>query len=366
MGLAKIKTTRFMVGVIILLALFVGIFLSAAPIVIVKRTDLVSVLRLEMNQRLEERMTNWPTPFFVAGSETWWTSHNTPAGWWDGVGGSSNGIRVKSWIYGAVGLESLATYRAYGDTITGLPVLVSPQHFVTTSHTAPQNTGTTNINGTNYVISGEMYVWNTTSGIRHTNHVRAFWNSGNDFAICLLSNPAPATVPVIPWAHVSLTNQLTNAPWIFAGRHGCSGGFRFAIPVINTRTEISGEGNVGANYLVSHYHYQGGNENILWNDKWWKGSVYGQPFTNVATNNGCYRTGPVDSAQGGDSGSPGFLLIENRLVHLGNATFNSQPYVTQTLLKRVMDSLSSSFGFTNQPLQTFRWENGKAVWETMP
>jgi hypothetical protein len=351
-----------MARVLTILFLLVGLILSARQIVIVKPKDLVYALNKEMIQRLDERMTNWPTGFFVPGSETWWTSHNAqPSNYWVGVGGTSNGVRLNSWISGAVGLESLAVYRAYGDTITGLPVLVSPQHFITTSHTAPQNTGTTNINGTNYVISGEMYVWNTTSGLRHTNHVKAFWNSGNDFTVCLLSNVAPSTVPVIPWAHVSLSNQLANASWIFAGRHGCSGGFRFAIPVINGGTLINGE--VGSSYLVSHH--MGPNKNIIWNDKWWQGSVYGQPFTNVATNNECYRISGVEQALGGDSGSPGFLLIENRLVQLGNATFYSQRYISQTTLKKVMDSLSSSFGYTNQPLQTFRWENGKAVWEAM-
>jgi hypothetical protein len=307
--------------------------------------SLESALKAEIAKRLPAKLTTSTIP----GDQLWWTSWNAPATNWSGIGGAVNGVRTNSWIYGVEGLESMAVYRSAADGITGLPCLVSPQHFITSTHTG-------------YAL-GEMLVWNGVDGRRYTNYVMAKLMT-NDFQVVILSNALPAAVPRLPVAHESLTNQLINCPWIFAGRFGELGSYRFAIPVMNPTNWYPATHMNGA-YLLSHVHSSGtapyrSGTNDWFQDRFWRGSVYGQ-WTN--------RSGKVfnfkGSAIGGDSASPGWILCENRLIWCGNVGLNACDYRPSWWIKQAMDTLSDGHHQPRQPLKVFKW-NDHPVWDVMP
>jgi hypothetical protein len=304
---------------------------------------LQAALKAEILTRLPNKLTTTTIP----GDELWWTSANAPATGWTGVGGAVNGVRTNSWIFGVEGLQSLAVYRETADHVTGLPSLISPQHFITMTHT-----------GANL---GEKYVWNGTDGRRYAGYVMG-WLITNDFQVVILSKPLPPAVPSLHVAHESLTNQLVDCPWIYAGRFADAGNFRFAIPIMNP-TNWYPATYLGGAQLLTHVHtsygafYVSGTNDWL-QDRFWRGSVYGQ-WTN--------RNGRVfnlkQSAVSGDSGSPGWLLCENRLIWCGNVALNACDYRPPWWIKQAMDKLSDAHKQPRQTLKIFRWENGKAIWE---
>lgn len=307
---------------------------------------LEAALKAEISKRLPAKLTTSA----IAGDELWWTSWNAPATNWSGNGGAVNGVRTNSWIYGVEGLESLAVCRGGADGITGLPTLISPQHCVTATHTG--------------ATIGERMVWNGIDGCRYTNYVVDMLST-NDFQVVLLSNAVPAAVPRMWVAHESLTNQLINCPWIFTGRFGELGSYRFAIPVMNPTNWYPAWHLAGAN-LLTHVHTSGtvpyvSGTNDWFQDRFWRGSVYGQ-WTN--------RSGQVfnarQSAVGGDSGSPGWVLCANRLIWCGNIGLNACDYRPPSWIKHAMDTLSDGHKQPRQPLKIFRWESGQPVWEIMP
>jgi hypothetical protein len=234
---------------------------------------------------------------------------------WDNAAVYLNGAQnTNCWLYGVHGLRSMAKTSTYG--ATGCGSLVSPYHLVNARHAGGAST----------------FTFTTTNGttITRTNGA-SMAVDGTDIQVCVLTAPA-TDCEFVPVVGPSITNRL-------GGQRGIAGGNSFPLVFVQQNyramlTECSID--TMAQYSAGQTSPQS------WSNSW---SQWTFPVPN---------SGYSSQVQGGDSGTPIYFMLSNRL-HLAGTwmTYNGFPFVAKFTneIQQAMDALSDASGTPRQTLQ---------------